>query len=174
MKNLVLKVLLIEDDIDYASLLHLRLTRIQANRSPIPKVQLTHICLFAEAEELLKTDLYDLVLLDMSLSDVQGVDGLRRIRAWMPRLPVIVLTATDDDEMALLAIQLGAQDYLIKDEITTGLLLRTIRHAVLRSTILTDLESKYASEVHVHNTGIQHAIEHMAVGVSIVSDAGII
>jgi signal transduction histidine kinase/DNA-binding NarL/FixJ family response regulator len=174
MKNLALKVLLIEDDIDYASLLHLRLTRIQANRSTIAKVQLIHICLFAEAEKLLQKEHYDLVLLDMSLPDAQGLDGLRQIRAWMPTLPVIVLTATDDHEMALMAIQLGAQDYLVKDELTTGLLRRSIHHAIARNTMLTNLEAKFASEVHLYNTELQSAIEHMADGIAVVDEAGMI
>jgi len=174
MKNLVLKVLSIEDDIAYASLLQLQLTRIQANRSNIPQVQLTHVCVFTEAEALLKTEHYDLVLLDMSLPEIQGIDALRRIRTLMPVLPVIVLTALDDDDLALMAIRLGAQDYLIKDEITTELLLRTIRHAVLRSHILTDLESNYVSESHTNSEGLARLLDHIADGVSIVDDAGMI
>ena len=59
MKNSVLKVLLVEDDIDYASLLHLRLTRVQAKGTKVPQLYITHERSLADAEEFLRADHYD-------------------------------------------------------------------------------------------------------------------
>jgi signal transduction histidine kinase len=172
MKNSVLKVLLVEDDIDYASLLHLRLTRVQAKGSKLPQLHITHVHTLAAAVETLRNALYDLVLLDMSLPDAQEMEGLQRLKALAPSLPIIVLTVMDDDELAMTAIQLGAQDYLLKDEITIGLLARTMRHAVKRGDLLTDLESKYISELQISEEGLRSLVKQIADGIAIVDLEG--
>lgn len=174
MKNSVLKVLLVEDDIDYASLLHLRLTRVQAKGTKAPQLYITHVRSLADAEEFLRADHYDLVLLDMSLPDAKEMEGLLRLKTILPGLPVVLLTVTDDDELALTAIQLGAQDYLVKDEITIGLLVRAMRHAVKRGDLLTTLESKYVSQLQASEEGLRSLVEHIADGIAIVDNTGII
>lgn len=172
MKNSVLKVLLVEDDIDYASLLHLRLTRVQTKGSKLPQLHITHMRSLADAEETLRYELYDLVLLDMSLPDAKELEGLQRLKTLLPSLPIVVLTVMDDDDLALAAIQLGAQDYLIKDEITIGLLVRAMRHAVKRGDLLTNLESKYVSELQTNEDGLLSLVKHIADGIAIVDAAG--
>lgn len=75
----------------------------------------------------------DLVLLDLSLPDSQGMLTLVRTRKQVPLLPIVVLTACDDDEIAMQAAQAGAQDYLVKDQLDRNLLLRTVRYAIERN-----------------------------------------
>lgn len=174
MKNSVLKVLLVEDDIDYASLLHLRLTRVQAKGTKAPQLYITHVRSLADAEEFLRSEQCDLVLLDMSLPDAKEMEGLLRLKALLPSLPVVLLTVTDDDDLALTAIQLGAQDYLVKDEITIGLLVRAMRHAVKRGDLLTTLESNYVSQLQASEEGLRSLVEHIADGIAIVDNTGII
>lgn len=174
MKNLVLKVLLVEDDIDYASLLHLRLTRGQTRGAKLPQLSITHVRSLAEAEETLSNEAYNLVLLDMSLPDAKEMEGLLRLKELQPALPIVLLTVTDDDDLALTAIQLGAQDYLVKDEITIGLLVRAMRHAVKRGDLLSALESKYGNELQASEEGLRSLVEHIADGIAIIDQAGII
>ncbi|WP_026733857.1 ATP-binding response regulator [Fischerella sp. PCC 9605] len=81
----------------------------------------------------------DLVLLDLRLPDSTGLDTLKKFRAAVPDIPVVVLTGIDDEETALQAVAEGAQDYLFKNEITNQSLLRAIRYAIERGEILKQL-----------------------------------
>lgn len=74
----------------------------------------------------------DLVLLDLFLPDCQGLDTLRRIRTFSPQTAIVVITGTDDEQCALQAVQNGAQDYLVKDELTARTMARAIRYSVER------------------------------------------
>jgi DNA-binding NarL/FixJ family response regulator len=72
----------------------------------------------------------DLVLLDLKVRDSQGLDGLTRILASHPELPVIVLTSLSDRAFATQALAAGAKDYIVKGTVDAQLLSRSIlRHA---------------------------------------------
>ncbi|MBX3013194.1 MAG: response regulator [Caldilineaceae bacterium] len=174
MRNSVLKVLLVEDDSDYADLLHLRLERVQSKATKLPQLQMIHVRSLSDAEAQLQAEHYDLALLDLSLPDAREMEGLIRLKTLVPGLPVLVLTVTDDDDLALSAIQLGAQDYLVKDEITVSLLARAMRHAVKRVDLVSTLESKYASELQTNEESLRDLIAQMGDGIAIVNDIGMI
>jgi len=74
----------------------------------------------------------DMVLLDLSLPDSQGLESLTAIRHAAPSIPVVVLTGLDDQDFAHEAVRCGAQDYLVKGELTGGMLARTLSYAMLR------------------------------------------
>lgn len=74
----------------------------------------------------------DIVLLDLALPDSEGLETFNRIRRSVHDLPVIVLTATNNDDIAIQAMQAGAQDYLVKGEINRHLLQRAMRYAIER------------------------------------------
>ncbi|MGH7429873.1 MAG: PAS domain S-box protein, partial [Candidatus Methylomirabilaceae bacterium] len=74
----------------------------------------------------------DLILLDLGLPDSQGLATLGRVRAAAPRLPIVVLTAIDDEGLAVQAVQRGAQDYLVKGQVDSRSLTRAIRYAIER------------------------------------------
>ena len=74
----------------------------------------------------------DLVLLDLSLPDSQGLATYRQLRDVVPKVPVIVLTGNTDENLAVLAVRDGAQDYLIKGQLTSNLLGRAVRYAIER------------------------------------------
>jgi PAS domain S-box-containing protein len=75
----------------------------------------------------------DVVLLDLALTDSTGLETLRRLRTASPRAPVVVvLSGLSDEEISFQAVQEGAQDYLIKGQVDTSLLVRSIRHALER------------------------------------------
>jgi len=74
----------------------------------------------------------DLVLLDLSLPDSQGMDTFRTIRSLAPQLPVVILTGLDDKKLAFQTIHEGGQDFLVKGQATPQFLDRIIRYAVER------------------------------------------
>jgi signal transduction histidine kinase len=163
-----LAVLLIEDDIDYASLLHLRLARVQSRMSRLPQVQITHVHSMADAEEVLQEAHFDLVLLDLSLPDCKGLDGLARLKENHLHLSIVVLTVTDDEEVAMAAIQMGAQDYLVKDEINVSLLMRAMRHAVKRNDMLSVLESRHIAQLRASEENLRAVVTQLGDGIAVI------
>ena len=88
----------------------------------------------------------DAVLLDLGLPDSSGLETFQKVQDQASDLPVLVLTGLDDDVMALDAVQLGAQDYLVKGKIDEYSLPRAIRHAIERkgtADALRESEEKY-------------------------------
>jgi two-component system KDP operon response regulator KdpE len=84
-----------------------------------------------EALQTLRAAQYDVVLLDMNMPGIGGMETLRRIRAFAPRLPVLMLTVRDQEEDKVEALELGADDYITKPFSTRELVAR-IRSAVRR------------------------------------------
>jgi len=74
----------------------------------------------------------DLILLDLSLPDSDGLDTFLSIYNRAPDVPIVVLTALEDETIALTALREGAQDYLIKSEINPRTLIRAVRYAIER------------------------------------------
>ncbi|WP_226005510.1 bacterio-opsin activator domain-containing protein [Natrinema salinisoli] len=75
----------------------------------------------------------DIVLLDLNLPDSEGVNTLERVHEAAAETPIVVLTGVRDQQVGVEAIQRGAQDFLVKDEVTSELLIRTIHHAIERA-----------------------------------------
>jgi signal transduction histidine kinase len=82
----------------------------------------------AEAVRLAKREMPDVVLLDLSLPDCDGIRTLRRIRAACPSSPVVVVTGHSELRLAIQALRAGASDYLLKTEL--GTLEPTLRRVV--------------------------------------------
>lgn len=80
----------------------------------------------------------DVVLLNPNLPDSSGFDTFKNIYNYMPEKPILVLSDKEDDNFASKALKGGAQDYLIKKEITAGMA-RSIRHAIDRQQMLVEL-----------------------------------
>jgi serine phosphatase RsbU (regulator of sigma subunit) len=119
------RVLLIEDDEGDARLVADDLAEW------LPRTELTRCHTLREALSRDGTEL-DCVLLDLGLPDVSGIDALRRLRAGIGSVPVVVLTGLDDEAMGAAAVQAGAQDYLVKGHVEGGELARAIRYAIGR------------------------------------------
>src|SRR6202035_4369866 len=97
--------------------------------------ELTHVKSMSEAEKHLKAHAVDIIIIDLGLPDAQGLAAVRRAHAAAPRVPLVVLTGLDDDTLATQALQEGAQDYLVKGQIETRGLLRSLRYAIERKTM---------------------------------------
>ncbi len=98
----------------------------------------------AEAVTRLQGGGIDLILLDLGLPDSQGLATLQRLHSAAANVPVVVLTGTDDDELGAVAMQAGAQDYLVKGQINRNLLMRTIRYARERHKLASGLRTSEA------------------------------
>ena len=83
----------------------------------------------------------DAVILDPDLPDSQGIVTFERMYAFAPDVPVIVLTNNGEDDLAVRAVQGGAQDCMLKDEADPSVLLRSVRYAIERHRLLTALRS---------------------------------
>jgi diguanylate cyclase (GGDEF)-like protein len=94
--------------------------------------QVAHFLQIEPALRFLERAAVDVVLLDYHLPDADDLDGLTRIIAAAPNLPVVMLTGLDDEAAGLKMVQHGAQDYLVKGTVTGAMLVRTIRHAIER------------------------------------------
>lgn len=87
-----------------------------------------------------------IVLLDLSLPDAQGFDTFMKVQEKAGGVPIIVLTGFSDEEMAIKAVKNGAQDYLVKGQVDTNTLVRSIRYAIERSRLIMELEQAKQEE----------------------------
>ena len=128
MDSAAVKVLLVEDNPADARLVEEML------RDAAPgEFELTRAESLVEAISRVAETGFDAVLLDLRLPESQGIDTFRRVRARAPDVPVIVVTGLTDTALGVTAVQEGAQDYLIKGQISPESLVRAIRYAVVRS-----------------------------------------
>jgi DNA-binding NarL/FixJ family response regulator len=129
-------VLLIEDNPDDAALIQ----RYLFNAMNVP-YEVDHLDRLGKGLERLLNGGVDVVLLDLGLPDDQGgLSAFEKVHAQAPDVPIIVLTGHDDDGWAIEAVQKGAQDYLVKSQISGGLLVRSLRYAIERQKLLAQLE----------------------------------
>ena len=133
-KKPINQVLLVEDNPGDA-----RLLREMFDEQGSHGTKLTIAQSMDEAEKYLTEHMVDIVLLDLGLPDVQGLDAVRRAHAAAPRIPLVVLTGLDDETLAAQALQEGAQDYLVKSQIetygTTRGLVRALRYSIERKIL---------------------------------------
>lgn len=127
MRDNPIKVLLIEDNPADSRLIWEMLNEV------------SNVSFEAKCTERLSTGLgilvregIDVVLLDLSLPDSQGLDSLVKISVQAPGVPIIILTGLDDEMTAVAAVEKGAQDYLVKGQVDGNLLVRSIRYAIYR------------------------------------------
>ncbi|MFD1641882.1 ATP-binding response regulator [Halohasta litorea] len=129
------RLLLIEDNPGDAKLFEHHLTTSRSES--FPPATVSHVRSLDEGIEALETDDYDLVLLDLGLPGSSGLETLDRYNEAIESgdhrpVPVIVLTGLKDDAAAVEAIERGAQDYLVKDNVDENVLHRTIRYGLER------------------------------------------
>lgn len=83
--------------------------------------------------EYLDKDKYDIVMMDLSLPDSEGFNTFISVRMHTPQVPIILLTDINDEDLAVRALQNGAQDYILKGQVNGSLLGRSIRFAIERN-----------------------------------------
>jgi two-component system cell cycle sensor histidine kinase/response regulator CckA len=122
-----INVLLVED-----SLADVRLLLEFLKEVPTNPFQVTQCDRLESALKNLIETRFDIILLDLTLPDSMGLETLVRIHRQVPAVPVVILTGLDDEIVTLRAMQEGAQDYLVKGQVTGDLLVRSMRYAIER------------------------------------------
>ncbi|HKZ55404.1 MAG TPA: diguanylate cyclase [Anaerolineales bacterium] len=128
-------VLLIEDNPGDARLIREYLREVQD-----AAFVLEHVDRLALGLDRLAHSGIDLVLLDLSLPDAHGIDTFLNVHTLAPSIPIVVLTGLDDQTVALQALREGAQDYLVKGQVNAELLERSLRYAIERNRLLSELD----------------------------------
>lgn len=128
------KVLLIQDNPEYAELVKKRLSVKELTVFEVVSAS----CL-KEAFKILDADQIDLALLELSLPDGEGLHVYQELQHRAPKIPIVILTALNDEILALQAVRAGAQDYLLKGEVEGKLLPRVICYAIERHRMRTHL-----------------------------------
>ncbi|RLI37915.1 hypothetical protein DRO66_03050 [Candidatus Bathyarchaeota archaeon] len=160
MNDKTIKILLIEDNAGDIRLIREMLTEAK------------YIAFDLECADRLSTGLarnargdIDIILLDLGLPDSQGLDTFNTINNQTSNVPIIVLTAFEDDAWAIKAVRKGAQDYLVKGKVDSTLLVRTIRYALERKKAEAELQKardtleikvmERTEELHVANVRLE-------------------
>lgn len=95
----------------------------------------THSFTLKDALKKLNEQSFDVVLLDLGLTDSMGLETLKKIIASKTKVPIVVMTGLDDEDIALAAVKEGAQDYLVKSNLTPEIIIRSIRYSIERKNI---------------------------------------
>jgi two-component system, cell cycle response regulator len=129
-----IKLLLIEDNPGDARL-------VQEELSGEMSFDITTVGSFSEAVIKITDTAVDIILLDLSLPDSNGIDTFLKLNEHTKNIPIVILSGTKDENLAFKAVSQGAQDYLVKGEIDTRLLIRVIHYAIERHKVYKELEA---------------------------------
>lgn len=146
MINKPIKVLLIEDN--PADVLLVKEMFAEANTV---RFELTHIDKLSKAFKFPEKSRFDIILLDLSLPDGQGLDTVIQTRTALPTIPIVVISGLGDEELAVKALHEGAQDYLVKGQVDSSLLIRSVRYSIERKQAEEALRKAHNElELRVH------------------------
>lgn len=137
-----IRVLLIEDVPKFARILRDMLVECRGS------FEVDWVETLSSALEKIRSHPPDVVLYSLSISEAPGVEGFARFRQEAPQIPAVMLSASDDENLALQAVHEGAEDYLVKSEVNSHLLARSIRYSIERKRsehALLRAEEKYRS-----------------------------
>lgn len=151
-----LSVLYVEDNIADYKLLEARLKKDEDNF-----LNLSHALTLQEAQNKLFTYNCEVILLDLSLPDASGLEGVTFLKQHFSQIPIVVLTGNSDRNLGIKAIQQGAQDYLVKGEFTNEMLFKVCRYAIERSKIQQKLQEAL-SKVETLNQTLQKTLEDLS------------
>jgi len=101
-------------------------------RSSLPVSQVKSVGLLKDALAIVQSEEFDVILSDLGLPDSSGINAIEKLKIAAPHMPIIVMSGQDDETVAMNAVQVGAQDYLIKGQVDGRMLVRAIRYAVER------------------------------------------
>ena len=166
-------VLLIEDNRTYAQTVGAMLARVSGVERALAGFHLTHVETLSEGLAVLAHGGVDVILLDLLLPDSEGLDGLMRLRATAPDVPVVVLTVLSNTDLAVEAVHVGAQDFLFKTDLHPNALARAIRYAIERQHLTGELQRRTA-QLAASEQHLRTVIERSADGVIVLDRAGVV
>ncbi|WP_420628825.1 diguanylate cyclase domain-containing protein [Candidatus Leptofilum sp.] len=131
-----LTLLLIEDSPLYIKLLHKII-----QQGPTTSYTIKSVETLQDAFRVLSKNKIDVILLDLSLPDSNGLDTFTKVNEKAAHLPIVILSGLDDEQVALKTVQLGAQDYLVKGQFNGRYLNRILHYAIERKRIQETLRA---------------------------------
>ena len=149
----VVRVLLIEDNEDDAILARRDLARDQHC-----EFEVDWASTLEEGLERLRRGGIDVVLLDLSLPDCRGLTTFERLNSAFRHLPIVVLSGHDDEDTAVQAVRLGAQDYLVKGQMTADSMTRAISYAIERKRVTWHM-AILAEELAMRNAVLREELD---------------
>jgi signal transduction histidine kinase len=159
-------LLLIEDDPSDAQLAQKMLQHAsQANILPM-SIDIATVNRLSAGLKYLSEKTCDLILLDLSLPDANGLDSFLQLKRNHSTTPVIILSDQTSHETVMEAVQIGAQDYLEKSDLTPSLLVKTIHYAIERHRLLVEIRT-HAKELEIQNLALNdfaHTVAHQIQG----------
>jgi diguanylate cyclase (GGDEF)-like protein/PAS domain S-box-containing protein len=136
-----MRILIVEDNpADY------RLLQAMLSELPHASIELFHEKRLAGGVQRLGQGSLDVTLLDLGLPDSQGLETFTSLHAAAPHIPMIVLSGDDNEDWAVEAVRHGAQDYLMKGQVSGPLLMRAMQYAIERKQAeeaLRESETRY-------------------------------
>ncbi|MCA8982467.1 MAG: Glu/Leu/Phe/Val dehydrogenase dimerization domain-containing protein [Planctomycetaceae bacterium] len=124
------RVLLIEDNP-----IHVKLVTNLLAGARSPRFELETAGQLSDGLSRLDRGDIEIVLLDLTLPDSQDLETFIRVRAHAPHMPVVIVTGLDDIKLAAKAVEAGAQDYLVKTQLSASVLARSLRYALERTRV---------------------------------------
>ena len=131
-----IRVLLVDDSPEQRQLVNIRLAELTE-----PRFLVIEAFRLSEALQKLEQSRMDIVLLDLFLPDARGLEAVSTIRKRFSGLPIVVLTETADEKLAIQALREGAEDYLVKSEATPQVLKRVLLHGMERRRVVEAMAS---------------------------------
>jgi signal transduction histidine kinase len=148
------RVLLVEDNPGDAEFVRLRFRGVRGGPCEVETAESLEQGLAAY-----RAGRHDLVFLDLNLPDSHGLETIDAFRMQVPDAPLVVLTGTDDLDVAVEAIRRGADDYMVKGELSSEQLTRTLRYAVERRRMIMSLEKERRTVATLQDVGTALASE---------------
>lgn len=126
-----------------------RLIEVYLQVTSLHKYALTFAENMQQTLSVLETQEFNLIILDLTLPDSQGIETLFHVRSLHPEVPIIILSGIGDEELSINAIQSGAQDFIVKEHLDEHSLSRSIQYALERHRLLQELKKAHEWEEHL-------------------------
>lgn len=151
-------LLLVEDDPADA-----RVVQAFLNGAAGAPFRVRRVMRLKEALEILESEGFQAILLDLTLPDSRGLDSVRAVREAAPHIPLVVMTGLEDEQVALEAVQGGAQDFLVKGKVDSHLLARSLHYAIERQRLQAERDRL---QERLRQTHTMDAVSRLSAGVA--------
>jgi len=161
-----INVLLVEDNPGDVHLVKEMLHQSSFSTNPTTAINVAHADRLQTALAHLQKYPCDVILLDLSLPDANGLDSILKLKKNYPAAPIIILSGQAVDQTVIEAVQLGAQDFLAKNDLSASLLLKTIHYTIERHRLLLEIKRR-AEELESQNLALNnfaHTVAHQIQG----------